>query len=88
MLRQTLKQNMQQKIKELILDFIQLLEEELGIQALKEYEKMQPGDVENTSSDGSSLRAWIGSINNTPMTIIAVIVTTYHLGEGPLPDDI
>ena len=28
---------------------------------------MQPGDVQNTSSDCSSLRDWVGATNNTPI---------------------
>ena len=48
-----------------LLDFIQLLEKEIGIESIKEFKDMQPGDVQNTSSDGSYLRAWIGSTNYT-----------------------
>ena len=43
-----------------LLDFINLLENEIGIEAIKEYEKMQQGDVENTCSDNSLLNLWIG----------------------------
>ncbi len=48
-----------------ITNFIELLEDELGIEAKKKYEDMQPGDVQHTSSDCSSLREWIGSIDYT-----------------------
>ena len=48
-----------------LIDFIKLLENELGIESIKEYQNMQPGDVQNTSSDASSLRDWIGPTKNT-----------------------
>tara|TARA_B100000161_G_C33216651_1_gene266608 strand:- start:8 stop:532 length:525 start_codon:yes stop_codon:yes gene_type:complete len=50
-----------------LLDFVKLLEEELGIDSLKEYKEMQPGDVQHTSSDSSSLIDWIGAIDYTPL---------------------
>ena len=43
-----------------LLDFIELLEKEIGTESIKEYKEMQPGDVQNTSSDSSSLSNWIG----------------------------
>ena len=52
-----------------LLDFVHLLEDELGIKALKEFEDMQLGDVEDTSSDSSSLRHWIGPTKNTSIKI-------------------
>ena len=48
-----------------LLYFIKLLEDELGIKSIKLYQDMQPGDVHKTSSDGSSLKDWIGSTKNT-----------------------
>ena len=50
-----------------LLDFIKLLEEELGIESIKEYREMQPGDVQHTSSDSSLLNEWIGTISYTPI---------------------
>ncbi len=50
-----------------LIDFIQLLEKELGTESIREYKEMQPGDVQNTSSDSSSLRDWIGVTKNTPI---------------------
>ena len=50
-----------------LLDFIKLLEEELGIKSLKRYEDMQLGDVQHTTSDDSSLMEWIGPTNYTSM---------------------
>ena len=48
-----------------LLEFIELLENELGIKSLRNYEDMQPGDVQHTSSDSSSLKNWVGEINYT-----------------------
>ena len=40
--------------------FIELLEEELSIKAIKNYEPIQLGDVEETFADTSELQKWIG----------------------------
>ena len=48
-----------------LLEFIQLLENELGIESIRKYEDMQPGDVQHTSSDCTSLKDWIGEIDYT-----------------------
>ena len=48
-----------------LIKFVQLLENELGIESIRDYKDMQPGDVQNTSSDCSSLRDWIGVTKNT-----------------------
>ena len=50
-----------------LLNFIKLLEDELGKKALKQYEDMQPGDVQHTSSDSSSLNEWIGTTKYTSL---------------------
>ena len=50
-----------------LLDFIKLLEDELEIESLKQFEEMQLGDVQNTSSDSSSLKEWIGSTEYTSL---------------------
>ncbi len=50
-----------------LLDFIKLLEDELEIESLKEFEEMQPGDVQNTSSNTSSLNEWIGLTEYTSL---------------------
>ncbi len=52
-----------------LLEFIQLLENELGIKSIKNYEDMQPGDVQHTSSDSSSLMDWIGECKYTSANI-------------------
>ena len=50
-----------------LMDFINLLELEIGKKAIRKYEKMQPGDVQHTAADCSSLKDWIGT---TPQTSI------------------
>mgnify|MGYP001472933448 CR=1 FL=1 len=40
--------------------FIELLEENLSIKAIKKFEPIQPGDVEKTFSDTTLLEEWIG----------------------------
>ena len=47
------------------MDFIKAIENNLGIEAKKEFIEMQPGDVPITSSDTSSLEDWIGYKPNT-----------------------
>ena len=42
-----------------LLNFIEILEEEFGIKAIKEFLPMQPGDVKETESDISALQEWI-----------------------------
>ena len=48
-----------------ILNFIELLENTLGIESLKQFKEMQPRDLQNTSSDDSSLKEWIGLTDYT-----------------------
>ena len=43
-----------------LMEFIKAIENNLGIEAKKEFIEMQPGDVPITSSDTSSLEDWIG----------------------------
>ncbi len=50
-----------------LLDFIKLLEDELEIESIKQFEEMQPGDVQNTSSNSSSLNEWIGLTEYTSL---------------------
>ena len=42
-----------------LLKFIEILESYLGIKAIKEFQPIQPGDVENTFADSSKLEKWI-----------------------------
>ena len=39
--------------------FIEILEYELGVKAIKNMKPMQPGDVKSTFADISKLNAWI-----------------------------
>ena len=43
-----------------IMQFIELIEDELDIKAIKEFTDIKPGDVEMTASDNSQLYSWIG----------------------------
>ena len=40
-------------------EFIELLEDALGIKAIKDFKPMQPGDVENTAADTTKLFDWV-----------------------------
>ena len=42
-----------------LLEFIELLEDNLGRKAIKDFQPIQPGDVEHTYADTSKLRDWI-----------------------------
>lgn len=47
------------------MNFIKELENALGIQAIKEFLPMQPGDVASTASNTESLENWVGFKPNT-----------------------
>jgi len=50
-------------------DFIGTIEQSLGIQAIKHYKPMQPGDVVATHADVSALAAWTGVAPRTPLAV-------------------
>ena len=50
-----------------LLKFIEFLEEELGIEAIKEYLPMQQGDVEETAADTNAIKDWINFAPNTSL---------------------
>ncbi|NCU76083.1 MAG: NAD-dependent epimerase [Synechococcaceae bacterium WB7_1C_051] len=50
-----------------LLAFISALEQALGIEAIKQFEPMQPGDVEATAADTTSLEEWVGFKPATPI---------------------
>tara|TARA_B100000161_G_C33553557_1_gene416600 strand:+ start:1704 stop:2732 length:1029 start_codon:yes stop_codon:yes gene_type:complete len=50
-----------------LMKFINYLEEAMGKEAIKEYLPIQPGDVEETAADTSSLEKWINFAPNTPL---------------------
>jgi len=52
-----------------LLRFITLLEQALGRTAIKEFQPMQPGDVEITAADTSALEAWVGFRPHTPLEL-------------------
>ena len=51
-----------------LMDYISALEQALGMEAIKEFLPMQPGDVPATSADTRELGAWVGFQPNTPVT--------------------
>jgi len=50
-----------------LMEYIEAIEEELGITAVKEFLPMQPGDVPATAADTSALEAWTGFKPSTPV---------------------
>ena len=50
-----------------LLDFISCLEEELGIQAKKNWLPLQPGDVPVTYATTQALNDWVNFVPNTPL---------------------
>jgi UDP-glucuronate 4-epimerase len=50
-----------------LMDYIGALESALGIEALKNYLPLQPGDVPATNADTAELAAWVGFKPNTPV---------------------
>jgi UDP-glucuronate 4-epimerase len=51
-----------------LMNFIGALEQALGIEAIKEFLPMQPGDVLATSADTRELEAWVGFQPSTSVT--------------------
>ncbi len=51
-----------------LMEYINALENSLGVSAIKEFLPMQPGDVPATSADTSALEDWIGFKPNTSIT--------------------
>ena len=51
-----------------LMDYIQAVEDSLGMTAIKEFLPMQPGDVPATASDCSSLESWVGYRPFTPVS--------------------
>ena len=50
-----------------LMDYISALEQALGMEAIKDFLPMQPGDVPATSADTRELGAWVGFQPNTPV---------------------
>ena len=51
-----------------LMDYISRLEQALGIEAIKDFLPMQPGDVPATSADTHELAEWVGFQPNTPVS--------------------
>jgi len=64
-----------------LLRFIEVLEQALGREAIKQFEPMQPGDVVATAADTAALEAWVGFRPSTPLELglerFAAWVKTY-----------
>ncbi|CAK27088.1 NAD dependent epimerase/dehydratase [Synechococcus sp. RCC307] len=43
-----------------LMEFINCMEDALGIEAIKQFEPIQPGDVEATAADTAALHEWVG----------------------------
>jgi len=52
-----------------LLRFIEVLEQALGRDAIRDLQPMQPGDVPATAADTSALEAWVGFRPTTPIEI-------------------
>ena len=50
-----------------LMAYVNAVEEALGIEAIKEYLPMQPGDVAATNADTTRLDEWVGFKPNTPV---------------------
>ena len=50
-----------------LLTFINMLEKELGIKAIKDFDSLKKGDVVNTQSENTNLNNWIGTVPKTSL---------------------
>ncbi len=50
-----------------LLNFINMLEEEIGIEAIKDFDSLKKGDVVNTQSENTNLNKWIGTYPKTSL---------------------
>ena len=57
-----------------LLRFIEVMEQALGREAIKDFQPMQPGDVVATAADTSALEQWVGF---TPSTSIETGVDAF-----------
>ena len=48
-----------------LLRFIEVMEQALGCQAIKDFQEMQPGDVVATAANTTALKEWIGFVPST-----------------------
>ena len=52
-----------------LLRFIEILEDSLGVKAIKDFQPIQPGDVESTASNTDLLDSWIGFKPSTSLEV-------------------
>ncbi len=52
-----------------LLDFVKALEKELGMEAIKDFDSLQKGDVISTVSDNTIINKWIGTYPKTSLSI-------------------
>ena len=50
-----------------LLNFINMLEEEIGTEAIKDFDSLKKGDVVNTQSENKNLNKWIGTYPKTSL---------------------
>ena len=50
-----------------LLRFIEVMEQALGKEAIKDFQPMQPGDVVATAADTQALEEWVGFRPSTPI---------------------
>ena len=50
-----------------LLNFINMLEEEIGAEAIKDFDSLKKGDVVNTQSENTNLNNWIGTYPKTSL---------------------
>jgi len=50
-----------------LLTFINMLEKEIGIEAIKDFDSLKKGDVINTQSENTNLNEWIGTYPKTSL---------------------
>ena len=51
-----------------LIDFVQTLERELGVESIKNYEKMQLGDVKVTAASTEKIESWVNFRPNTELS--------------------
>ena len=62
-----------------LMRFIEILEENFGVKAIKNYEPIQPGDVEETYADTKELFKWIGFSPETSLEEGLKIFSEWYL---------
>ena len=76
--------NIGNRRREPLMRLIEILEQEIGREAIKQFEPMQPGDVEATWADIGDLEALVGFAPETPITTgLARFVSWYRDHQLP-----